>query len=83
MRFEFGVFVDHPIEFLGVFGLDLFAIAIVPPIIDASPWPLRDVEDIVAEHRHAFIESDRDSANRCAHQGNRNDADDDAERGER
>ena len=63
-RFEFGVRCDHPIQRLGVFGLDLLAVAIIPPIIHLFPRPLRDVKNVVAEHRHAFIEADLDAGDR-------------------
>ena len=57
-RFEFGVACDHAVERLGVFGLDLFAVAIIPPVVHLFPRPLVDIENIVAEDGHAFVEAD-------------------------
>src|SRR5206468_2622022 len=64
------------------FGLAFFAITIVPPVIDFSPRPLPDIEDVVAEDRHAFVEADLDSTDGGAHQRHGDDADNDTERGE-
>src|SRR5437764_2298747 len=73
---------DHAIECVRIFGLDFFAITIVPPVIDFSPRPLPDIEDVVAEDRHAFVEAGLDSTDGGAHQRHGDDADNDTERGE-
>ena len=73
---------DDAVDRLGVLGLDLFTVAEVPPIIHLLPRPLRDVEHIVAENGHAFVESNLDSADRGSHQRHGDNPDDDAERGE-
>jgi hypothetical protein len=43
---------------------------------------LRDVEHIVAENGHAFVESNLDSTDRGSHQRHGDNPDDDAECGE-
>ena len=69
---------NHAIERLGILGLDLFSVAIIPPVIHILPRPLCDIENVVTEHRHALVESSLDSIYRCAHQRDRDNADDDA-----
>jgi len=39
----------------------------VSPVVDFSPRPLLDVENVVAEDRHAFVEADLDSTDGGAH----------------
>src|SRR4029077_7105225 len=65
---------DHTIQRVRVLGFDFLAIAIVPPVIDFSPRPLPNIENVIAEDRHAFVEADLDATNRGAHQGDGNDA---------
>src|SRR5262249_1733793 len=73
---------DYAVDRVGVLGLDLFTVPVVPPIIHGLPWPLRDVEYIVAENGHAFVESHLNSGERGAHERHGDNPNNDAERGE-
>ena len=71
---------DDTVNRLGVLGLYLFAVAIIPPIIHTFPRPLRDVENIVAKNGHAFVEANLYSPDRSAHERDGDNTDNDAER---
>ena len=66
---------DHPVQSLGVFSFDFFSIAVVPPIIHWLPRPLRNVENVVAEHCHTFIETDGYPVHGSTHQCDGDNAD--------
>src|SRR5205085_5362387 len=58
---------DHSVQGLGIFRFYLAPIAIFPPIIHSRPALLADVEDIIAENRHALIEASLDAGDGGAH----------------
>ena len=74
--------VDDALQIVGVLRLHAPAVAIVPPVIDVVPRPLLDVEDVVADDGERTLEADLDSRDGRAHEGDGDDADDDAQGGQ-
>ena len=68
---------------LRVFSFDFFAVAVVPPIVHSLPWPLRHIENVIAENGHAFVEPDLDPVSAVPMKRHGDDANDDSERSER
>src|SRR4029453_12500417 len=82
-RFEFGVAAIIRFKVSAYSVLIFFPITIVPPVVNWLPRPLRHVENIVAEHGHAFIETDGYAIHGGAHQCHSDNADNYSEGRER
>jgi hypothetical protein len=78
-----GVGGDPLVDLAGVFVPDGFPVAVIPPVLDAVPRPFGNVEDVVTEARHAAVHADVNAPDGRAHEGDRHDADDHAERRQR